>query len=172
MLCFHRLLWCVLWTELVPVRSDWSKPFPSGSNWLQAAPVTSKWFIMVPVGFPLALTGYIRPVITDWCDPNVVFALTGSNWFPVVPAECCLLTYMTFDPWTLLALNSLLFSSSVLFFLRVCCFFPVAPVKVAPPTERAPSLLLRVNLTPVCVCVSTELFYWSLLMMLCYCEPY
>lgn len=52
----------------------------------------------------------------------------------------------------------LLFSLSSWLFSVV--FFPVAPVKVAPPMERAPSLLLRVNLTRVCVCV-----YWTVLLV-------
>lgn len=52
---------------------------------------------------------------------------------------------------------SLVFSPSLCLFL--CHPSPVVPVKVAPPTERAPSRLLRVNMS---VCVSSLWCYGEL----------
>ena len=77
------------------------------------------------------------------------------DWHDLLPLTLFLFIFPLIHSCSPLFFSLLLLHGCFLLF-----FSPVVPVKVAPPTERAPSLLLRVNLTRVCLCL-----YWTVLLV-------
>lgn len=91
-------------------------------------------------------TGYRWVRLVSTCPNWFYWVLTGSNRCLFLPKH--------------ISVDSL---SCFLFLCVFCYFSPVVPVKAVPPTEKAPSRLLRANVKRVCVCVSVEL---------CFCDSY
>lgn len=144
--------------------------FPAGSfqlltwfHWFDQAP---NWFWLVWIGLSWFWENWLWLMHVDfgcclWLVPTGTSRVLFSGWCDLWPLY----------PWDLLpddlSVDSLLSSFLSLSSCLFLSFFPVVPVKVAPPTERAPSLLLRVNLNQVCVCVSTDaVLLWTLLVIM------